>query len=80
MRVVGGCGGKEGETGSGQCAVNGARTHMHCTHLLGPPMPGPTRDHSPLQAAERFCVRNSGARAVVEGCGDHGCEYMTGGG
>ena len=30
-------------------------------------------------AAERFAVRNSGARAVVEGCGDHGCEYMTGG-
>lgn len=30
-------------------------------------------------AAERFCVRNSGARAVVEGIGDHGCEYMTGG-
>ncbi|HNX26071.1 MAG TPA: glutamate synthase large subunit [Phycisphaerae bacterium] len=28
---------------------------------------------------ERFCVRNSGAVAVVEGCGDHGCEYMTGG-
>ena len=28
---------------------------------------------------ERFCVRNSGAQAVVEGCGDHGCEYMTGG-
>ena len=28
---------------------------------------------------ERFCVRNSGAKAVVEGCGDHGCEYMTGG-
>jgi len=28
---------------------------------------------------ERFCVRNSGARAVVEGIGDHGCEYMTGG-
>jgi glutamate synthase domain-containing protein 2/glutamate synthase domain-containing protein 1/glutamate synthase domain-containing protein 3 len=28
---------------------------------------------------ERFCVRNSGASAVVEGCGDHGCEYMTGG-
>jgi len=27
--------------------------------------------------AERFCVRNSGATAVVEGCGDHGCEYMT---
>jgi glutamate synthase (NADPH) large chain len=31
------------------------------------------------QAAERFCVRNSGAIAVVEGVGDHGCEYMTGG-
>ncbi len=30
-------------------------------------------------AAERFCVRNSGASAVVEGVGDHGCEYMTGG-
>ncbi len=31
------------------------------------------------QVGERFCVRNSGARAVVEGVGDHGCEYMTGG-
>ena len=31
------------------------------------------------QAGERFCVRNSGARAVVEGCGSNGCEYMTGG-
>jgi glutamate synthase (NADPH/NADH) large chain len=31
------------------------------------------------RAAERFCVRNSGAWAVVEGVGDHGCEYMTGG-
>jgi len=31
------------------------------------------------RAAERFCVRNSGASAVVEGIGDHGCEYMTGG-
>eukprot|EP01062_Namystynia_karyoxenos_P015747 TRINITY_DN1573_c0_g1_i6.p1 TRINITY_DN1573_c0_g1~~TRINITY_DN1573_c0_g1_i6.p1 ORF type:complete len:1703 (+),score=673.03 TRINITY_DN1573_c0_g1_i6:754-5109(+) len=29
--------------------------------------------------AERFCVRNSGVTAVCEGCGDHGCEYMTGG-
>ena len=29
--------------------------------------------------AERFCVRNSGAKAVIEGVGDHGCEYMTGG-
>jgi glutamate synthase (NADPH/NADH) large chain len=31
------------------------------------------------QAGERFCVRNSGARVVVEGCGANGCEYMTGG-
>lgn len=31
------------------------------------------------KAGERFCVRNSGARVVVEGVGDHGCEYMTGG-
>ncbi|MDH3323886.1 MAG: glutamate synthase subunit alpha, partial [Flavobacteriaceae bacterium] len=30
-------------------------------------------------AGERFCVRNSGITAVVEGLGDHGCEYMTGG-
>ncbi len=31
------------------------------------------------RAAERFAVRNSGAYAVIEGVGDHGCEYMTGG-
>ena len=31
------------------------------------------------QVGERFCVRNSGATAIVEGVGDHGCEYMTGG-
>lgn len=31
------------------------------------------------RAGERFCVRNSGVNAVVEGVGDHGCEYMTGG-
>ncbi len=31
------------------------------------------------RVGERFCVRNSGVQAVVEGCGDHGCEYMTGG-
>ena len=30
-------------------------------------------------AGDRFCVRNSGAEAVIEGCGDNGCEYMTGG-
>ncbi len=33
--------------------------------------------HAAGQVGERFCVRNSGANAVVEGCGDHGCEYMT---
>ena len=32
-----------------------------------------------VYTGERFCVRNSGAIAVVEGVGDHGCEYMTGG-
>ena len=31
------------------------------------------------QAAERFCVRNSGAQTVIEGVGDHACEYMPGG-
>ena len=31
------------------------------------------------RAAERFCVHNSGAHTVIEGVGDHGCEYMTGG-
>jgi glutamate synthase (NADPH/NADH) large chain len=31
------------------------------------------------KAGERFCVRNSGVNAVIEGIGDHGCEYMTGG-
>lgn len=31
------------------------------------------------RAGDRFCVRNSGALAVVEGCGSNGCEYMTGG-
>ncbi len=35
--------------------------------------------HAAGRAGERFCVRNSGARTVVEGIGDHGCEYMTGG-
>ena len=30
-------------------------------------------------AGDRFCIRNSGAEAVIEGCGDNGCEYMTGG-
>jgi glutamate synthase domain-containing protein 3 len=37
------------------------------------------RPTSAAWPGERFCVRNSGATAVVEGVGDHGCEYMTGG-
>lgn len=42
---------------------------------------GATRGEAYIQgmAGERFCVRNSGVQAVVEGVGDHGCEYMTGG-
>ncbi|MDR2196912.1 MAG: glutamate synthase large subunit [Coriobacteriales bacterium] len=42
---------------------------------------GATRGEAYLagMAGERFCVRNSGVKAVVEGVGDHGCEYMTGG-
>ena len=42
---------------------------------------GATRGEAYIKgvAGERFCVRNSGAHAVVEGVGDHGCEYMTGG-
>ena len=42
---------------------------------------GATRGEAYIRgmAGERFCVRNSGVTAVVEGVGDHGCEYMTGG-
>ncbi len=42
---------------------------------------GATSGHAYIRglAGERFCVRNSGVKAVVEGIGDHGCEYMTGG-
>jgi glutamate synthase domain-containing protein 3 len=42
---------------------------------------GATRGEAYIRgrAGERFCVRNSGVHAVVEGIGDHGCEYMTGG-
>ena len=44
-------------------------------------MYGATGGHAFINgvAGERFCVRNSGVRAVVEAVGDHGCEYMTGG-
>ncbi len=41
--------------------------------------PPAARSYLRGMAGERFCVRNSGATAVVEGVGDHGCEYMTGG-
>ena len=49
-----------------------------------PATPSPTarrraRSSCAAGSGERFCVRNSGATAVVEGVGDHGCEYMTGG-
>ena len=60
--------------------------HAHPPSVYPPPptpLPpaGATRGEAYFRgvAAERFCVRNSGAAAVVEGCGDHGCEYMTGG-
>ena len=68
-----------------------ARLHARSASTLPPPHPHPhptrtapagaVRGEAYFRgvAAERFCVRNSGAHAVVEGCGDHGCEYMTGG-
>ena len=40
---------------------------------------GASRPLSMVKAGERFCIRNSGADVVVEGIGDHGLEYMTGG-
>jgi glutamate synthase (NADPH/NADH) large chain len=40
---------------------------------------GPWEAYFRGRAGERFCVRNSGAKVVVEGVGEHGCEYMTGG-
>merc|ERR1712087_939277 len=48
---------------------------------LGTPasMERPARFFACGRAGERFCVRNSNAEAVVEGAGDHCCEYMTGG-
>ena len=47
---------------------------------MWPSMARPTvKPISGAWPVSRFCVRNSGVRAVVEGVGDHGCEYMTGG-
>ncbi|MFI5050401.1 MAG: glutamate synthase large subunit [Gaiellales bacterium] len=56
--------GPEGQTAAGNTALYGATAGE--LFVRG-------------SAGERFAVRNSGATAVVEGCGDHGCEYMTGG-
>ena len=57
------------------------RDHQHQTIIGNTVLYGATGGSlfAAGQAGERLCVRNSGARAVVEGCGDHGCEYMTGG-
>ncbi|MFP5502317.1 MAG: glutamate synthase-related protein, partial [Candidatus Sericytochromatia bacterium] len=60
----------------------GARYAAHESVILGNTvMYGATggRLFAAGRAGERFCVRNSGGTAVVEGLGDHGCEYMTGG-
>ncbi len=53
----------------------------HSTYVGNVALYGATSGQAFLRgrAGERFCVRNSGATAVVEGVGDHGCEYMTGG-
>ena len=54
------------------------RTRCHRQHLTST-VPPPASSTPRASAGERFAVRNSGATAVVEGCGDNGCEYMTGG-
>jgi len=55
-----------------------ARDNIICGNVA---LYGATRGQAYIRgtAGERFCVRNSGVRAVVEAVGDHGCEYMTGG-
>ncbi|MEX2535772.1 MAG: glutamate synthase large subunit [Trueperaceae bacterium] len=61
---------------------DGSRFETHRHVILGNTvLYGATGGHlyAAGAAGERLCVRNSGALAVVEGCGDHGCEYMTGG-
>ncbi|MFN2167786.1 MAG: glutamate synthase large subunit, partial [Anaerolineae bacterium] len=59
-----------------------SRYEAHTTPIIGNTcLYGATGGHlfAAGVAGERFAVRNSGAIAVIEGCGDHGCEYMTGG-
>jgi len=71
--------------GGGEIVIRpprGARFEGHLNTILGnAALYGATggRLFAAGRAGERFCVRNSGAIAVVEGVGDHGCEYMTGG-
>jgi len=60
----------------------GSRFESHQNTIMGNAvLYGATAGHlfAAGRAGERFCVRNSGATAVVEGTGDHACEYMTGG-
>jgi len=76
-------------TGKGLCggvvAIRPPKGHRYAAHenvIVGNTvLYGATAGRAFLRglAGERFAVRNSGALAVVEGCGDHGCEYMTGG-
>jgi glutamate synthase (NADPH/NADH) large chain/glutamate synthase (ferredoxin) len=71
--------------GGGEIIIRPGRGARFCSHenvLIGNTvMYGATGGflYAAGRAGERFCVRNSGAVAVVEGVGDHGCEYMTGG-
>jgi glutamate synthase (ferredoxin) len=71
--------------GGGEVVIRPPRSSTFATHentILGNAvLYGATsgRLFAAGRAGERFCVRNSGALAVVEGAGDHGCEYMTGG-
>ena len=63
------------------CPPEGAKWHADDALIGNVALYGATSGYVFIagMAGERFCVRNSGATAVVEGVGDHGCEYMTGG-
>ncbi|HSL26452.1 MAG TPA: glutamate synthase-related protein, partial [Acidimicrobiia bacterium] len=68
--------------GGGMIVVKPRRPNRHAPHAAGNAvLYGATGGTAYLAGAvgQRFAVRNSGALAVVEGCSDHGCEYMTGG-